>query len=87
MKEVISTWLQRILILIIVLLFLVKISDNVEKYIFKSPSEKCWYTFFTILFIIGVIYYFFYTMFWQRCVRYVQKCIFNYFSVKLPYII
>lgn len=87
MKEVISTWLQRILILMIVLLFLVKISDSVEKYIFKSPSEKCWVTFLTVLLFIGVMYYLFYTMFWQRCVRYVQKCMFNYFSVKLPYII
>lgn len=87
MKDIISTWLQRILILIIVIIFLLKISDSVEKYIFKTPSDKCWFTFFMVLLIIGIIYYLFYTMFWQRCVRFVQKCMFNYFSIKLPYII
>lgn len=87
MKDTISTWLQRILILIIVILFLINISDKVEKIIFKTPSEKCWIKFSIVLVTIGIIYYIFYTMFWQQCVRYVQKSLFNHFSIKMPYII
>lgn len=87
MKDIVNTWLQKILILIIVVLFLIKISDNVENFIIYNFKEKCWIKFLCILFIIGIIYYLFYTLLWQRCVRYVQKHVYNYFAISMPFII
>lgn len=87
MKDIVNTWLQRILILIIVILFLIKISDNVENFIIYKFKEKCWIKFLCILFIIGIIYYLFYTLLWQKCIHYIQKNVYNYFAISMPFII
>ena len=88
MKHTIISCLQQIVIIIIVIVFLIKISDHVEKYLLSKPKEECWLKFLFILFVIGFLYYLFYSFLWQKCIRYVQKSLYRSMSLNnVPHII
>lgn len=82
MKHTIISCLQQIVIVIIVIVFLIRISDSVEKYLLSKPKEECWLKFFFILTIIGLLYYLFYSCLWQKCLRYVQQSLYSFMSLK-----
>lgn len=88
MKHIVISCLQQIVIVIIVIVFLIRISDSVEKYLLSKPKEECWIKFFFILSIIGLLYYLFYSLLWQKCLRYVQKSLYSSMSLNnVPHII
>lgn len=88
MKHIVISCLQQIVIVIIVIVFLIRISDSVEKYLLSKPKEECWIKFFFILSIIGLLYYLFYSFLWQKCLRYVQNTLYSSMSLNnVPHII
>lgn len=89
MKHTFIFWLQTLATLFLVIVFLINIVELVELYILCKPKEKCWWKFGSVMMIIGILYFIFYSFIWKKCIHVVQRYIYNNlaFMKKMPFLL
>ena len=82
-------WISNIATFLIVITFLLNITEFVENCILSQPKEECWLKFIIIMSIVGILFLLFYFFIWKKCLQSIQNSLYNVFNIHktMPYIL